>query len=349
MARPLRVVWEGAWYHVTSRGNERGVIFREDEDRRQFLAGLGRMVERYRTRLHEYTLMDNHYHLILETPEANLSPAVQWLNGSYSGWFNRRHRRRGHLLEGRFKAIVVEPQRWGLELSRYVHLNPVRVAAFGLDKQSQRRNRAGVGREREREEWKARVDYLRSYRWSSYRAYIGLEPAPDWLVCEEVLSWMGGGRPNRRSAYQRYVEEAVREGLPQTPWAQLAAQVVLGSPAFVKEVEGHTRGDEREQTGLKALRRRPSLADIIGAVERVKGERWERFSECYGDWGRDMALCLAYDHGGMTLKELGRFVGGLDYVSVCVAIRRFRKRKEQDPTLAKLFAQANAKLKIEKI
>ncbi|MGB7622568.1 MAG: hypothetical protein WBN92_09485 [Terriglobia bacterium] len=97
------------------------------------------------------------------------------------------------------------------------------------------------------------------------------------------------------------------------------------------------------------MRRRPSLADILAEVERVKGKRWERFSEGYGDWGRDMALCLAFDHCGMTLKELGRFVGGLDYVSVCGATRRFRKRQERDPTLATLFAEANARLKIEKI
>ncbi len=118
MARALRIVWEGAWYHVTARGNERGVIFLDADDRRHLLAMFGRMSERYQIWLHAYTLMDNHYHLVLETPEANLSAGMHWLNSGYSGWFNRRHRRRGHLLEGRFKGMVVEPERWGLELSR---------------------------------------------------------------------------------------------------------------------------------------------------------------------------------------------------------------------------------------
>lgn len=348
MARPLRIVWEGAWYHVTARGNERGVIFRQDEDRKQFLSKLARMVERFRTRLHEYTLMDNHYHLILETPEANLSAAMQWLNGGYSSWFNRRHRRHGHLLEGRFKAIVVDPQRWGLELSRYVHLNPVRVRAYGLDKQSQRRYRVGAGREQRREEWKERVNYLRNYPWSSYRAYIGLEPAPQWLQCETVLKWVGGKGADRRRAYRRYVEEALREGLEQTPWAQLEAQVVLGDAAFVEQAREHARGNGREQTGWRLLRKRPSLAKVIAGVERSKGERWESFSGRYGDWGRDMVLCLAYEHCGMTLKGLGDALGGLDYVSVCGAIRRFRNRLEHDRSLSRVFAELNAKLKNEK-
>lgn len=251
MARPLRIVWEGAWYHVTARGHERGVLFYQEEDRRQFLSKLARMVERFRIRVHEYTLLDNHYHLVLETPEANLSAALQWLNGGYSSWFNRRHRRHGHALEGRFKAIVVDPRRWGLELSRYVHLNPVRVKRYGLDKLSQRRRRVGVSRARHCQEWKARVSYLRSYPWSSYRAYIGLDAAPDWLECRRVLSWMGGKEADRRRAYQRYVEEALREGLEQTPWEQLEAQVILGEAAFVEKVRACARGDEREQTGLR--------------------------------------------------------------------------------------------------
>jgi REP element-mobilizing transposase RayT len=146
MARPLRIQWEGAWYHITSRGNERQLIFRNDEDRSEYLGRLSQMTERYRLRLHGYTLMDNHWHGLLETLEANLSRAMQWLNSGYCGWFNRRHRRTGHLLQGRFKGIVVEPQRRGLELSRSVHLNPIRVERFELNKQSRRRNQAGLGR-----------------------------------------------------------------------------------------------------------------------------------------------------------------------------------------------------------
>src|SRR5487761_2400795 len=147
MARPVRLQWEGCWYHITSRGNERQNLFRDAADCTHFLGLLSQMPERFCTRLHVYTLMDNHYHLVLQTMEANLMQGMQWLNSGYSGWFNRRHRRCGHLLQGRYKAIVVEPEQWGLELSRYVHLNPIRVKRFQLDKTMQRRNRMGAGRE----------------------------------------------------------------------------------------------------------------------------------------------------------------------------------------------------------
>jgi REP element-mobilizing transposase RayT len=122
MARPLRIERAGGWYHVTGRGNERRAIYRENRDREHFCELLGEMVERFGVRVHAYVLMDNHYHLILELREPNLSRAIQWLNVSYSVRFNRRHGRSGHLFQGRFKSVAVDPEGWGLEVSRYVHL-----------------------------------------------------------------------------------------------------------------------------------------------------------------------------------------------------------------------------------
>jgi len=130
MARPLRIEKEGGWYHVTSRGNERKPIYQDERDREHFLELLAEMVSRFRVRLHCYVLMDNHYHLLLELTEANLSRAVQWLNVSYCVWYNRRHGRNGHLLQGRFKSVAIERDEWGLELSRYLHLNPVRIRSL---------------------------------------------------------------------------------------------------------------------------------------------------------------------------------------------------------------------------
>ena len=140
MARPLRIICPGAWYHVTARGNERRDIFRDDKDRVRFLEILAEMVDRFGVGLHAYVLMSNHYHLLMEVCRPNLSQAVQWLNVSYSVWFNCRHNRSGHLFQGRFKSVVVEPNAWGLSLSAYIHLNPVRIAAFGLNKVHRQRN-----------------------------------------------------------------------------------------------------------------------------------------------------------------------------------------------------------------
>ncbi|MGB7620935.1 MAG: transposase [Terriglobia bacterium] len=190
MARPLRIQWAGCWYHITSRGNERRPIYLDDADRFEFLNWLSEMTSRFQARLHVYALMVNHYHLLLQTLEANLSKAMQWLNSGYSQWFNARHRRCGHLLQGRFKGIVVEPEAWGLELSRYIHLNPVRVERFHLDKKSRGRNQRGIGEDDL--QWRERIDYLRNYPWRSYQAYVGLAKPPSWLESASVLGWLGG-------------------------------------------------------------------------------------------------------------------------------------------------------------
>jgi putative transposase len=344
MARPLRIQWEGAWYHITSRGNERQLIFRDDEDRCEFLGRLSEMTERYRLRLHAYTLMDNHWHGLLETLEANLSRALQWLNSGYSGWFNRRHGRTGHLLQGRFKGIIVEPQRWGLELSRYVHLNPIRVGRFELNKQSRRRNQLGLARELPTELWKERVDFLRHYRWSSYRAYIGLEPAPAWLTTETVLGWMGGPKGARQQAYRDYVEVAAKEGLDQLPWTELQAQVVLGDEAFLQGLSPKVHGNEHEQPSLYQLKRRPEFATVVGVVEHLKEEPWEQFRNRHGDWGRDMVLYLARHHCGLVLKDLGERAGLINERSLTKAIHRFEVRLKKDPLLGKLLALAQVEL-----
>jgi len=157
--------------------------------------------------------MDNHYHLLLELLEPNLSRAAQWLNVSYSVWFNRRHARSGHLFQGRFKSIVVNPVEWGLALSRYVHLNPVRVGRLGLGKAERGRARAGLSPAPKPEQVRERIQQLRRYRWSSYRAYLGMAREPEWLECGEVLRLGGGKKGEERRAYREYVEGAVREGL----------------------------------------------------------------------------------------------------------------------------------------
>src|ERR1051325_1951422 len=225
MARSVRIDLAGGWYHVTSRGNERRPIFRGDRDRGHLLELLAALPERFGLRVHAYVWMPNHYHLLVETPEANLSLAMQWLNLSYSSWFNRRHDRSGHLFQGRFKAIVVDIEQWGLALSRYIHLNPVLVKRYGLGKREQREKRAGVGGKPDPQVVAARIERLRQYRWSSYRAYVGRDSAAGGLTRETVLGLVA--RRGQPTAYRRYVEEAVAEGLEDCPWDSVTGGVVL--------------------------------------------------------------------------------------------------------------------------
>jgi putative transposase len=335
----------GAWHHVTARGNERRAIFRDDRDRAHFRDLLGEAVGLFGWRLHAYVLMDNHFHLLVETPEANLGRGMQWLNVSYSVWFNRRHQRAGHLFQGRYKAILVEPSAWGLALSRYLHLNPVRVARHGLDKNARRRDRRGWGERPDPGQVQQRIEALRRHAWSSYRAYIGLAKPPAWLRLDLLLQQgrtARGGRP--ALAYRAYVEQAVRQGLPEAPWEKLAAQSILGGAQFVRRALETIRGDEREQRSLRAMRPRLDLAAIIAAVEKRKGEPWTRFRDRYGDWGRDLVLYLGRRHAGWGLKALGQAAGGMDYMSVSIALHRFGRRLAADTALRAEYDQCQALL-----
>src|SRR3972149_4573760 len=166
MARPLRIEYPGALYHVTARGNAREAIFRDDPDRGAFLVILGRVVERYNWLCHAYCLMGNHYHLLVETPDGDLSKGMRQLNGLYTQRSNRRHRRVGHIFQGRYKAILVDKDSYLLELCRYIVLNPVRAHL---------------------------VKSVERWPWSSYRATVGERAAPAWLSTEALLAQFGRG------------------------------------------------------------------------------------------------------------------------------------------------------------
>ena len=330
MSRPLRIERAGGWYHLTSRGNERRAIFRDDRDRVHFCALLGEMVSRFRVRLHAFVLMDNHYHLIVELTEPNLSRTGQWLNVSYSVWFNRRHGRSGHLFQGRFKSVVLDPIQWGLELSRYVHLNPVRVGRLGLGKADRQGMRVGASGAADTRTVQERIARLRGYRWSSYRAYVGLGKRPEWLECDRVLELVGGKKEERVRHYRAYVEAAVREGLEKSPWEALQDQVLLGGEAFLEELRAHVRGNRREQRGAQRLARsRPKLEEVIAQVEKVKGRPWVEIRDRYGDDGRDLVLYVGRRACGLKLGELARAAGMRDYGAVSVAIRRYERRLER--------------------
>lgn len=218
MARPLRIEFPGALYHVTSRGNARQPIFLDDVDREGFIWRLGEVVQEHRWLCHAYCLMTNHFHLLIETPEANLSRGMRRLNGAYSQHFNRRHDRVGHLLQGRFTGILVERESHLLELSRYVVLNPVR---------------AGMA---------ARPE---DYRWSSLPATLGLAPAPAWLATVALLE-----RFRSRARYSEFV----REGMGRdSPWTNLRG-AVLGSDGFVERL-GRCLDSSASQTEFRRRER----------------------------------------------------------------------------------------------
>jgi len=207
MARPLRIEFPGALYHITARGNARHAIACDRADRLTFLELLAQCVDRYAWRCHAYCLMGNHYHLVIETGEATLSRGMRHLNGNYTQFINRRHRRVGHVFQGRYKAILVQAESYLLELSRYVVLNPVRA-----------------GMTHTAEEWP----------WSSYRATAGLAARPNWLQTDTLLSLFNRNKTQSQFAYQQFITEG--KGQP-SPWQNLRNQVYLGNEEFVENMQ----------------------------------------------------------------------------------------------------------------
>lgn len=348
MARPLRIERVNGWYHVTARGNERREIYRDNRDRRHFCELLAEMVPRFHLALHAYVLMDNHYHLLLQLREANISRAVQWLNVSYSLWFNRRHERSGHLFQGRFKSVIVEPEQWGLDLSRYMHLNPVRTRALGLDKAQQQRLRVGASAAPDPAKVRERTVQLRRYRWSSYRAYIGLARVPEWLQCDVVLALGGGAGGEPQRLYREYVEAPLREGLGKSPWEELTERVVLGSREFLVGLREQLAGDDREQRQARRLREeRPALARVIQTVEEVKGRKWGEFRDQHGDPGRDLVLYLGRMVCGAKLSALAELVGVKEYATVAMAVKRFAARLSRHRSLHEEYERIRQMLNVK--
>jgi putative transposase len=251
MARALRIELAGAWYHVMNRGHRGGTLFRSDTDRRRFLGLVADLPQRFGLEIHAFVLMDNHYHLMVRTQEANLSHAIRWLNLSYAVKFNWAHRCRGTVFQGRFKAILIEEENRAGAVARYVHLNPVRVRGLGLSKSDQRRAKVIGCADPGGELVQRRLRQLAEYPWSSWRVYGGAEPAPVWLETG-VIGRLCGGRSlrERRNALQKYTEEPIRQGRLESPWEGLMGGWFWAKPT---SPNGSWRGARSTQRNKRQL------------------------------------------------------------------------------------------------
>ncbi|MDO9124413.1 MAG: transposase [Deltaproteobacteria bacterium] len=269
MARPLRIEFPGAIYHVTSRGNAKQAIFIDDEDRGRFFDALSIVLDRFQWLCHAYCLMKNHYHLLIETPNSNLSRGMRELNGVYTQGFNQRHRRTGHLFQGRYKAIIVEKDSHLLSLCRYVVLNPVRI---GLIKRP--------------EQWK----------WSSYGATIGLVKKPSFLTDDWILSQFDARKGIAAEKYRRFVMEGVEK---ESPWETLRGQIFFGTDEFIQQLSGllDEKGNIEEVPRLQRYVARPLLSELFKG-KKVKGRKAE-----------DKAIYAAYVRYGYTMKEIAEHLG----------------------------------------
>jgi putative transposase len=318
MARPLRINYPGAIYHITCRGNERRAIFDDDADRLAFQRRLMTCVSTYQLRLHGYVLMDNHFHLLLESPLGNVSPAMRQFNVAYTGYYNRHHQRCGHLYQGRFKAIVVEADAYLLELSRYIHLNPIRVERF--------RSMAAAEQLRR----------LRAYRWSSLPGYLRRRDRQVWVMYDRVLAYTGGDTPSGRAAYAQFLEEGVSNGVTQ-PWDKLVGGVLLGGETFVASIQRRVRlTKDHERPAVRAVTQVAlprMIHERVDALLRTEGLRDTAV-------GRGLLTECLYRYGQMTQVAIGRRIGGVGYSRVSQLRRAFRDAAESDRRVHQLFMRA---------
>lgn len=321
MARPLRIDYPGAYYHITARGVGRQKIFFEESDRQIFLGRLKETCERWGIIIHGYCLMSNHYHLEVETPEGNLSKAMQWLNQVYAGHINRTHGRAGYLFQGRFKSVLVEGETHLHALTRYIHLNPVRACIV-----------------------KRPLDY----KWSSYHIYLGLKKQPAWLVVSKTLERFGQSKKEQWRRYREFVEE----GIAENPLKEMVFGAILGTKEFIGRIRkklknGKPVKDDREISGLISARPRPGLEEICELVAkaygiskkelRVKGRKRNEI--------RDAAIFLSREYTRCFFSEIGDYYGGIGPPAVSLACTRVMEGMNSNRGLKKIIRQIKIKSK----
>ena len=299
MARPLRIEYPGAYYHVTSRGNEQKDIYKSQKDREKFLSYLESATGRYGASIHAWCLMNNHYHLLLETPLGTLSQIMRHINGAYTTYFNTKRKRAGHLFQGRYKAILIEEDEYATELSRYIHLNPVRAGA---------------------------VEKPEEYRWSSYNNYIGEQMPLAWLNVELILGYFGKKAAEARKKYRLFVEDMLGEEY-ESPLKNAVASSVLGSAGFIEEItEVHLKKKtaSRDIPALRQFSTQLPPEEIIREVKAAFTDN-EKLS-------RQAAIHLCHKHSGAKLLEIGNLFG-LRESAVSEGSRRFAEKLKGDKKL----------------
>jgi len=308
MGRAWRIEYEGGLYHVLSRGNERNDIFRDDRDRVTFLDALGEMADQYHVDIFAFTLMTNHYHILLRTNHANLSRCMQWLALAYTRRFNNRHCRSGHLFQGRFKSIIVENDAYLLRLSCYIHRNPLR---------------AGM------------VTRLGEYRWSSYKAYAYGSEAPEWLLTKPILSQLEARDQHKayREMAQHYADEEKKL------WEDFRHGMIIGTKEFVDKVRSKYMPDtiRKEIPQQRSLRR--SL-DPIKVLETAAGVlncdmdaiRHSRRIPKAMKGDRDLLVYLIWKTCMLPNEETGRLFG-MTYSAISHILSAMRTRIHEEPDL----------------
>jgi REP element-mobilizing transposase RayT len=321
MARPWRIEYEGAYYHVFSRGNEGRDIFYDEKDRKIFLGRLGEMSNRFEIDVYAFVLMANHYHLLIQTKLANLSRAMQWIGVSYTRRFNNRHSRSGHLFQGRFKSIVVENDAYVVELSCYIHRNPLR---------------AGI------------VKRLMDFKWSSYPVYAYGRKGPEWLKTDLILSFFSGGRS--RQAYRDKVQHYAKE--EKSVLEDFRHGLIVGTHQFVDKIKAQyvlqvPHQEIPQQKGLVGRINTKLFLEQVSRLFNCEVHRFKRAGRLFGEDKdlRDLLVFFLWERGSYTNREIGE-VFSLGYTSVSHIVKKVKNHLKANSKYGKMYDSINSQIKM---
>ncbi len=323
MARPLRIQYPDAVYHVTCRGNERQAIFKDDADRNRFLQILTRSLNIYTVKLHTYVLMTNHFHLLVETPLGNLSEFMRKFNITYTSYYNRRHKRIGHLYQGRYKSILVDKNEYLSVLSRYIHLNPVRLKSM------------------EKVPAKEKIRTLTRYGWSSLPGYLLRRKRESIVDYRLVLSDYGGDNDRARKAYRKALYEDMAAGV--NIHDNVLGQSILGGEEFVESItDRFLKGKkDRELPAIEKINTFQAKDVILAAITKETGKSIETISNEKGQL-RQITMEMLYRFGGIKGNQIAK-IFGVGYTSVSQERRRLQDRLSKDRKLAVLVKRIEQK------
>ncbi len=329
MARPLRIQYSGAVYHLTCRGNERRDIFWGDDDRQIFLRILSQSLNIYSVQLHAYVLMSNHFHLLVATPLGNLSEFMRHFNITYTSNFNRRHKRVGHLYQGRYKSILVEKEAYLSVLSRYIHLNPIRVPAF------------------ENDDNKRKATFLLQFPWSSLPGYLDKNKRDRMVNYSLVLADFGGDTPKGRAAYRRQLLADIDESLEVKN--EVFSQSVIGGEAFLEWVKDtFLAGEEsKERPAVGKIKRFRQKEVILALIAEETGKDLAAIKAEKGNLRR-LAMDLLFRYGGLRGPEVGALFE-VGYSAVSQERKRLRENRGEDREFGKLVRRLENRLSTVKI
>lgn len=321
MARPLRIQYEHAFYHITGRGNERKKVFFTKADYDKFKEYLKEAQERYGFILHCYVLMGNHYHLLGETPRANLSAIMHSINGAYTTYFNKKRNRIGHLFQGRYKAILIDHGSYLLGLSRYIHLNPLKAHT---------------------------VEKPEDYVFSSYPSYIS--PDTKDIVSRDLIWKMIS--PNKKKApllYRAFVEEAISIE-HESPFKDLYAGIILGKKEFIKDSLKILKADQVgrvDTASRRSLKTSLTMEEIVEMISHNFSVSKEEIIHKKGLY-RNFTLYVTRRSTGFTNKEIGRFFGNISYSAVTKACQRFEEAIKTDKKIRDNVARMEKQMSLFK-